>query len=621
MNSNDKPAYSNRLASESSPYLLQHANNPVDWYPWGDEAFEAARVQDKPIFLSIGYSTCHWCHVMERESFENKEIARMMNETFINIKVDREERPDIDSIYMSVCQMLTGGGGWPLTILMTPDRRPFFAGTYFPPDSLPGRIGVLELCRRVKNLWQFQRDDLMNSAEQITARLREEPAGASQSLGIETIQDAFLELKKSYDEKRGGFGTEPKFPSPQNFRLLARYTDRTDDPQATEMAANTILKMRDGGIWDQIGGGFHRYSTDPKWLVPHFEKMLYDQAWMMIASAELYQATGDDSFAEIIAGIDRYVSRDLQSGEGIYYSAEDADSEGIEGKFYVWNASEIIAALGDDADLAMDYYNIKPDGNFFPEHGQELRGGNILHRSGNAEELREKFNLNKNEFSEKIDSINHKLFEIREKRVRPGLDDKALTDWNAMMIAAYAIAGRATEKGDYIYKARKAYEFIKSTMRTPDGLLHRWRRGEAGIDAMLDDYAFLIFALTELYEATYEPSYLSDALELMSEMNDRFLDRGNGGYYNSAAGARDLIARRKDIYDGAIPSGNSINITNLVRLARLTGRRELEAIAQRNLDAFSAQIANYPAGFAEMLCGLDFVLGPSHEVVIAGAPD
>jgi hypothetical protein len=448
--------------------------------------------------------------------------------------------------------------------------------------------------------------------------LRQENGREIYQLDERHLNEAFTELQRTYDSERGGFNGAPKFPSPQNFRFLLRHSHRTGRTEGMEITAESILKMRNGGIFDQIGGGFHRYSTDRKWLVPHFEKMLYDQAWMMIACAETYQATRDERFAGIINDIDEYVSRDLRFDLGGFYCAEDADSEGVEGKFYTWFVDDIRKILGDDADFAIKYYNIKDEGNFIGESAMGASNLNILHRVHSLDNIAADFNLTAKEAAEKIQKINKKLFEKREKRIRPGLDDKALTDWNSMMIAAYAIAGRATGNPKYTEKAEVAYDFITNNLRSKDGLLHRWRHGKAGIEAVLDDYAFLIFALIELYEATYLIGYLKDAVTLAKEMNDKFLDRKKGGYFNSSSDAADLIARRKDVYDGATPSANSINISNMLRLSRMTGRTKFENIARDSAGHFSAMVKNYPAGFAEFLCGIDFMIGQAKEVVVSG---
>ena len=599
----------NRLIAEKSPYLLQHAHNPVDWYPWGDEAFKAAKELDRPIFLSIGYSTCHWCHVMERESFMDETVAGLMNEAFINIKVDREERPDIDGVYMTVSQMMTGGGGWPLTIIMTPDRRPFFAGTYIPKASRFGAVGMLELVPVIKGYWRDQRDRLEEIADNVVHGLNVETLSRAEALDEQVLETAYNIQSTRFDAEHGGFGDAPKFPTPHNLLFLLRYWKRTGDGDALTMVEKTLRRMRMGGVYDQVGYGFHRYSTDRGWLVPHFEKMLYDQALHILAYSEAYQATGDPLYMDVALEVAAYVLRDLASGEGGFYSAEDADSEGEEGKFYVWGVDELKAALTkDELKLVTDTYGVSEEGNYHDEATRSLTGKNILHMYAGEPSP---------ESREALERVNSKLFELRERRVRPLLDDKVLVDWNGLIIAALAFASRALGARELLTEAARAAEFILGRMWDGEKLLHRYREGEAAIGGFLDDYAFLVWGLTELYLTSYEPRYLEKALELATAALKRFWDDEGGGFYFTGEDET-LPARRKELYDGAKPSGNSVMLLNLLRLSRLTGRVELEEKAGRLVDAFSATVKGSPHAYTMFLCGLDFALGPSHEVVLAG---
>ena len=609
----------NRLQYSKSPYLLQHAGNPVDWYPWGEEAFERARKENKPIFLSIGYSTCHWCHVMEHESFEDPAVAALMNETFVSIKVDREERPDIDKVYMSVCQMLTGSGGWPLTIIMTPQKEPFFAGTYFPKTGRFGRIGMTELVPRVSQLWQNRAEELKSDAEKIIQALRQDSdasPGAGELTSTE-LERAFEQLRDRFDSTHGGFGSAPKFPTPHNLYFLLRYWKRYGEPDALRMVEKTLEALRLGGIYDQLGFGFHRYSTDSEWLVPHFEKMLYDQALLALAYLETRQATGREDFARVAREIFTYVLRDMRSPEGAFYSAEDADSEGEEGKFYVWTDSEIRDVLEkEEAELVINAFNVAREGNF---RDQAAGGANIFHLKKDLPSLACEIGMPGKELEQKIESARAKLYARREKRVRPGRDTKVLTDWNALMIAALARGARVLGEETFEQAARQAADFILAGMRDSRGrLFHRYSDGEAGIAANLDDYAFTVWALLELYETNFKVSYLEAALELNRIMLERFRDDSRtGGFYFTADDAEELLLRQKELYDGALPSGNSVAALNLLRLGRITADVSLEQKAEAVGSAFSDLIKKTPAGFTQFLCALDFALGPSFEIVIA----
>lgn len=603
----------NRLAFEKSPYLLQHADNPVDWYAWSAEAFETAHKENKPIFLSIGYSTCHWCHVMAHESFEDDQVARLMNDVFISVKVDREERPDIDDVYMTVSQMLNGSGGWPLTIIMTPDRKPFFASTYIPRETRFGRIGMLDLVPRIKEVWQNRKDEVLASADQITASLQgmstQKPG---QELNEQLLDMAFQQLSRRFDEHDGGFGTAPKFPTPHNLLFLLRYWRKTGNENALEMVEKTLHKMRQGGIYDHVGFGFHRYSTDREWLVPHFEKMLYDQAMLLMAYTEAFQATGNIEYGKTIREIVAYVLRDLTSPEGGFYSAEDADSEGVEGKFYVWTEEEINTLFDeDDARFVVDKFNIRKDGNYLEEATQQRTGENIVHLKGNLSE----------ESESQWQDLRRKLFKYREERVHPHKDDKILTDWNGLMIAALAKAAQALNKPEYAEAAGKAADFVLNRLRTPEGrLLHRFRSGEAAIPAYLSDHAFLVWGLLELYEATFEVRYLKAALEMNTIMLEHYWDEVAGGFFTGANDGEKLLIRQKEIFDGAIPSGNSVAMLNLLRLGRMTANVDLERKAAQIGSVFSNDVNNAPVAYTQLLCALDFAVGPAFEVIIAGNP-
>ncbi len=609
-----KEAEFNKLISEKSPYLLQHAKNPVDWYPWGEEVFKKAKVEDKPIFLSIGYSTCHWCHVMAHESFEDEEVAKLMNEVFISIKVDREERPDIDKIYMTVCQMMTGSGGWPLTIIMTPDKKPFFAGTYFPKQTRFGRIGLLDLIKRIKELWITQRTELLNSADQIIFRLQNvDQESPGEKFSDSTLKKAFRQLSIQFDSVNGGFGNRPKFPTPHNLIFLLRYWKRTGDKKALEMVEKTLLEMRKGGIYDHVGFGFHRYSTDSGWLVPHFEKMLYDQALIAIAYIEAYQATKNDLYRKTAQEIFAYVLRDMISIEGGFYSAEDADSEGEEGKFYVWSKKEIEKVLEkNNLDWAINTFNIEESGNYLEEALQKKTGKNILH----LKNFPDKQNF------EKAEEIRSTLFKSRDDRIHPHKDDKILTDWNGLVIAALSKAAAAFQENKYLEIAKNAVNFILSNLRdSNDRLLHRYKDGVSEIKGFLTDYTFFIWGLIELYETTFDIFYLKTAIELHKIQIENFWDINIGGFYFTAKDSEKLLTKQKEIYDGAIPSGNSIAILNLLRLSYITGDYELEEKADILIRVFSEKIKSNPLAYTQFLVAIDFILGPSYSLVVAGKKD
>ncbi len=613
----------NKLVNEQSPYLLQHAYNPVDWYPWSEEAFEKARIENKPIFLSIGYSTCHWCHVMEKESFEDEEVAKLMNEAFVSIKVDREERPDIDGIYMTVCQILTGSGGWPLTIVMTPEKKPFFAGTYFPKLGRYGRAGMMELIPQLSELWNSKNDDILKSAEEIShALINSSKFSGDEILSSEILDQAFNELSRRFDPENGGFGKSPKFPTPHNLTFLLRYWKKNNNEDALAIVEKTLTEMRLGGIYDHVGFGFHRYSTDPKWLVPHFEKMLYDQALLAIAYIEAYQATKKELFENTVKEILEYVNRDMRSKKGGFYSAEDADSEGEEGKFYLWTVDELRDILKEDADLFFEIFNCDPAGNWIdPMHGGKV-GTNILHLQTTMDEYSSKSNVSTGILEIKIALAQKQLLEAREKKIHPHKDDKILTDWNGLMISAFAKAAQVFDEKKYIEIAESTAKFILNHMTLQNGrLLHRYRNGNADIAGNLDDHAFLIAALLDLYETTFSVDHLIDALKLNDDLIKYFWDENDGAFFFTATDSEKLLVRQKEIYDGAIPSGNSIALLNLVRLYRFTGRTEFEVKASQMIKTFSQLIKTSPSAYTQFLSALDFYIGPSKEILLVGNDD
>ena len=611
----------NRLISEKSPYLLQHAYNPVDWYPWTEEAFEKAKKEDKPVFLSIGYSTCHWCHVMERESFEDQEVADLLNNAFVCIKVDREERPDLDQVYMGVCQVLTGSGGWPLTIIMTPDKRPFFAATYIPKNSRLGQIGMIQLIPKLNRLWKTRRKELVASAAKIMEALETmEKVPEPSALSVDILHKAYHALKESYDDQYGGFTSSPKFPSPHQIFFLLRYWHRTGREDALEMVENTLNYMRLGGIYDQIGFGFHRYSTDRQWLVPHFEKMLYDQALIAMAYLETFQVTGKRTYADTAREIFLYVMRDMASPEGGFYSAQDADTEGTEGKFYLWRKDEIIRILGKGrGELFCKIYNVKQNGNFKEESSGRFTGYNILHLGRPIDVIAQQLGMSEMDLRQEISEARRLLMESRGKRTMPAKDDKILTDWNGLMVAAMAVGARVLDDPEVLGAAKRCVDFLMRFARKRDGRLwHRYRDGEAAIEAKLDDYAFLVWGLIELYQSTFEAEYLREALRLNGLMMRHHWDPIKGGLFFTADDAEELIVKKKELYDGAVPSGNSVALINMLRLAHMTGDPKLEESASELINAFSGQVKQAPLAYTQFLCGVDFALGPSREVLIVG---
>ncbi len=606
----------NKLIFEKSPYLLQHAHNPVDWYPWSEEAFETAKNLDKPVFLSIGYSTCHWCHVMEKESFEDKEIAMLMNDAFINIKVDREERPDIDAIYMEVCQMLTGSGGWPLTIIMTPEQKPFFAGTYLPKYSRFGRIGMIELITKIQELWQTRREEILKSAESIYQHLKQsESTEFTETTVDELFEKAYKQLESSFDYKYGGFGHAPKFPTPHNLEFLLRYWKLKSLPNALDMVVKTLKAMRMGGIFDHLGFGFHRYSTDNKWIVPHFEKMLYDQALLIKIYTEVFLATKEELFKKTAIQIAEYIIQNLMSEA--FESAEDADSEGVEGKFYLWTKDEITQLLKKDAEVFCRYFTVLDKGNFTPELGDGTVS-NILYMQFTHSEQAKSIGISEEELENTIEKCRKILLNYRNKRVKPHKDDKILTDWNGLAIASISLAGAVFDRLDFITSAKKSADFILSKMRKYDGrLLHRYRDSEAGIDGMLDDYAFFINGLLALYEVTFEINYLKYAIELTEIMIEDFWDKENGGFYFTSNNAEKLITRKKELYDGAIPSSNSYALLNLIKLWKITSDTKYQELINKQFAAFKDKIAEYPSAYTKFITSMLYSNFHTYEIVIA----
>jgi len=606
----------NRLIHEKSPYLLQHAENPVDWHPWGEEAFEKARAEDKPVFLSIGYSTCHWCHVMEQESFEDEGIARLLNEHAVSIKVDREERPDVDQIYMTVCQALTGRGGWPLSIFMTPDRKPFFAGTYFPRDERMGMPGFRDVILQVADLWKHERGKVTGASERITAIIQPRKSAAKGEIpGAEVLDKARQHLRKTFDPTWGGFGPAPKFPSPHHLTFLLRQHARHPDSDALQMVEKTLDAMRNGGIFDQIGFGFHRYSVDERWLVPHFEKMLYDQALLAMAYCEAFQATGNPAHERVVREVFQYLLRDMKDPEGGFYSAEDADSEGKEGLFYVWTPEEVKTLLGEEkSGVFCRAFDISPPGNFEDRKSiaRVLRPPAVMaHQFGMEEE----------KLREILEDGRKELFAAREKRVRPMKDDKVLTSWNGLAIAALAKGYQALGDPALLDAACASARFVLRTLRDDAGrLLRRYRQGEAAHKGYADDYAFLIWGTIELYEASFQAQWLSEAVRLQRQMLELFWDEEDGGFFYCGADGESLILRDRDVHDAATPSSNSVAALNLLRLSRMTGNTLWEEKADRLLRAFSGLVSDFPSAHAHFLNAVDFALGPVREIAIVGDP-
>jgi hypothetical protein len=607
----------NRLIHEKSPYLLQHALNPVDWYPWGDEAFDRARREDKPVFLSIGYSTCHWCHVMEHESFEDESVAALLNQHFIAVKVDREERPDVDRVYMSAMQAMGMGGGWPLNVFLTPDLKPFAGGTYFPPRSAHGQPGMTELLPQVHEAWHELRERIETTGDRVFAALASLGAPGSESPARESLfAQCAQSLERMYDRAHGGFGSAPKFPSGVNLNFLFGHHAR--DPRrnagALDMALHQLDAMRAGGIHDHLGGGFHRYSTGTDWLVPHFEKMLYDQAQLAWAYLDAYRITARAEYATTARGILDYVSRDLASPDGGFYSAEDADSEGEEGRFYVWTPSELEAALGpDDAALFGVRYGVTPGGNF--EHGTS-----ILHEAEPLEATAGRFGLAVDEAAARLERARAKLLATRAARVRPHRDDKVLAAWNGLMISAFARAARVLDDDALRAAAVRAGEFVWTRLRDPGTgeMRRRWRDGDVAGAGQLDDYAHFTLGCIDLYRASLDPLWLERAVAVTKAENARFWDEADGGFFESPAGDRHLRLRMKDDFDGAEIAGNSIAAWNLLTLGALLGRHDWSERARRALDHYARRLAQAPLAMPQMLVAMDLERSCPRHVVVAG---
>jgi uncharacterized protein YyaL (SSP411 family) len=595
----------NRLADETSPYLLQHARNPVAWYPWGQEALDKARREDKPILLSIGYSACHWCHVMERESFENEDIAALMNESFVSIKVDREERPDIDEIYMSAVQIMTGSGGWPLTVFLTPDLEPFYGGTYFPPEDRWGRPGFATVLREIARVFREDRSRVRETSKALTERIQSLAlVPTSRELMTRSlIHQAARELALRFDSREGGFSSAPKFPPSGAIALLLRYHRTSRDPDALEMVSLTLDKMAAGGMYDHLGGGFHRYSTDAQWLVPHFEKMLYDNALLAGAYLEAYQVTGKGDYARVARETLEWVLREMQGEEGGYYSTQDADSEGVEGKFYVWTEEEVRRLLGPRAGDFCRVYDVTASGNW--------EGENILHRADG-------FSSADIDLETSLRESREILLRERERRVHPGLDDKILTSWNGLMIAAMARGFRILGDEKFLDSARKAARFLSERMEDQGRLLATYRGGRARLKAYLDDYAFLLGGTVELFESDFDVHWLERANALASKLAELFWDPSGSGFFFTGSDHEALISRTKSGYDGAIPSGNAVAATYLLKLSEYTGSRDQASLAAETLRTFHAQMERSPSGFAQMLAAVDHYLGPKRELVIVG---
>ncbi len=610
------PARANRLAREKSPYLLQHQHNPVDWYPWGEEAFAEAREKNKPVFLSLGYSTCHWCHVMERESFEDPEIAKFLNEHFVSIKVDREERPDVDRIYMTFVQAMTGQGGWPLSVFLTPDRKPFYGGTYWPAQGKHGLPGFLQVLKQVNKAWHDRRQQLSESAAELHRRLvelTERSTAEHPVLTPEVIRDAGAQLKQGYDAQHGGWGAAPKFPSPSQSSFLLLYGTKHHDQVAIDMVLHTCERMAAGGIHDQIGGGFHRYAVDAQWLVPHFEKMLYDNAQLLGLYLDAFLVSGNPAHAEVARDIIRYVLRDMTHPEGGFYSAEDADSEGKEGKFYTWTRAELAELLSpEELKAVVRRHGVNEAGNFIDHSDpQPLRGQNVLSLAGPAPAPAEETLLK---------SAREKMFQARSRRIRPHRDDKVLASWNGLMLGALARAYAVL--GDETYRAagEKNLAFLRANLWDEGSktLHHRWREGERDEVQLLEAYAFLLSGALDLYQATLEPQHLEFAVALAESLLANFYDREEGGFWQSRAGASDLILRVKEDYDGAEPSGNSAAILALLKLAAITDREEFRAVAEKSLRLFADRFVEMPRAVPYMLLALDFWLEEPRRVVLAG---
>ncbi|MFN0073818.1 MAG: thioredoxin domain-containing protein [Chloroflexota bacterium] len=605
----------NRLIDQTSPYLLQHAHNPVDWYPWGEEALNRAKAEDKPILLSIGYSACHWCHVMERESFENDEIAALMNQYFVSIKVDREERPDLDSIYMAATQAMTQHGGWPMTVFLTPDGAPYYAGTYFPPTDRGGMPGFARVLQSLGEAYRNERERVVENAEKVKAFLQQQsaPHGENGELNPGVLSQAVTALKQVFDWDNGGFRGAPKFPQPMNLETLLRAWRRNDDAEALRMVEHTLHKMIRGGIHDQLGGGFHRYSVDARWLVPHFEKMLYDNAQLARLLLETYQATGTSLYQRAAIATLDYVRREMTDPSGGFYSSQDADSEGEEGKFFVWTPDEIQAVVGRaDAPIVCRYFDVTHSGNF--------EGKNILNVPDEPDVVASALGMPVEKLEAIIARARARLFEAREPRIHPGRDDKVLTSWNGLMLHAFALAARMFGRGDFQMVAEANGRFLLTQLRRDGRLLRTWKEGRAQLNGYLEDYAFLIDGLIALHEATLDPSWLVEARALTDTMIDLFWVPGDG-FYDTARDHERLVTRPRDVYDNATPSGTSVAVEVLLRLSVLTGEPRYQERAVTVLRSMAPLMSRAPGGFGRLLAGLDFHLSPPREIAIIGRLD
>lgn len=626
MTSHKKP---NRLIHEKSPYLLQHAYNPVDWYPWGEEAFARARAEDKPIFLSIGYSTCHWCHVMEEESFENEAIAEIMNKYFVSIKVDREERPDVDRVYMTALQGMGQNGGWPMSMFLTPDLKPFFGGTYFPPESRYGRIGFPDLLNRIHDLWMNDRARVLEAADGVVSflhQLRSVPSPGT--LGPAVVDECFRQFKSMYDELHGGFSDAPKFPRPVVFSFLFRYFSRTGNQEALRMADHTLQEMAAGGMYDHIGGGFHRYSVDAQWRVPHFEKMLYDQAQLVHAYLDAYLLTGSEHYARVAREVLDYVLREMTDPRGGFFSAEDADSprpespeEKGEGAFYVWTKKEILETLGHEAGSVFCFhYGVEDDGNVAVDPQLEFTGRNILYVARTIDETAAKFGRTASDVAAMLDAARARLREVRARRPRPHRDDKVLAGWNGLMIGAFARGYQVLGEERYLRAAQEAAGFLLREMYHPatGRLVRRYREGEAKLEAHLDDYAFVTGGLLDLYEADFDVGWLERAVALTNTAIALFWDAHDGGFFDTSGEDPSVLVRTKEHYDGAEPAGNSAASLNLLRLWHMTGNDEFRKKADQTIQAFAGILQRQPVVMPHMICAYEFSISKVKEIVLAG---
>jgi len=606
----------NRLAGEKSPYLLQHKDNPVDWYPWGPEAFARAKAENKPVFLSIGYSTCHWCHVMEHESFEKESVAEALNRDFVSIKVDREERPDVDDIYMAAVQAMTGSGGWPLSLFLTPDGKPFYGGTYFPPDGRYGRPGFVTLLHAVSEAWKTRREELESSAADLLASLKAGAEGAAGGgpVGAEILEAAARSFRERFDPSDGGFGGAPKFPPAMPLEFLIRYFLRSGEPSAREMVGTTLAKMAAGGMYDQVGGGFHRYSVDARWLVPHFEKMLYDNAMLARVYLLAFRAFGDPENARVARETLDYLLAEMTPAEGGgFFAAQDADSEGREGAFYVWDPATLEAAVGKDAaPIVAARFGVTEAGNF--EDGKT-----VLSLAAGLPELAARFSRGKDEIAAILGQARLRMYEARSRRIWPGRDEKLLTDWTALAISAFALAARVLSEPRYERAAREAADRVLGRCRRGGELYHRQKEGETGISGFASDYSNFVEALLDLYEATFEPAYFRAAVELQQEQDERFFDP-SAGYFLAAESHDGLVLRPREIFDGATPSSNSVAAGNLLRLFSFTGENRYRDRAEALFSLFSTYLSRAGTSLTRMLCALDYRCGAAIEIVLAGEP-